>query len=273
MTITRRGLFDEIDRLDKQIANLQDAKSECFESYRDQMKDEGRKKPDVSDEITACKKAFRRHRDLDKNADAVLSQDALVDEIVAELQKPAGTRNALARAPAPRTCEPEPSENDVSLRGGRTGHTPMRAGCDDNAPLKEASPAETDVACRNEPDLPAPPSSSPKTAENPAEVDDEPSISPRPGTTPESPSVANSSALKALGDGEAASCTGAASSNSLGARVGDEPVSSVAKFPADAGSLISDDDLDIPSFLRRPFASETESPARVALRSSPASTL
>jgi hypothetical protein len=70
------------------------------------MKAEGRKKSDVADEIIACKKAFRRHRALDKNADAVLSQDALVDEIVAELQKPAGTRNANAPAPASRVAPP-----------------------------------------------------------------------------------------------------------------------------------------------------------------------
>ena len=107
MTITRRGLWTEIDRLDGEIANLQDAKSECFASYREQLLEDGSKKAAVADEIAACKKAFRRLRALADDADAVLEQDALVDEIVAELQ--VGTERALARAPrASGAARPEP---------------------------------------------------------------------------------------------------------------------------------------------------------------------
>jgi hypothetical protein len=102
VTITRRTLYDEIDRLDAEIAEFNERKSEIFDAYRQQLKNGGCAKEDVAAEITACKKAFRRLRALDKDADAVLEADALVDEIVVELQAPIRRLKPLGTNPATR---------------------------------------------------------------------------------------------------------------------------------------------------------------------------
>jgi hypothetical protein len=102
MSITRRTLYDEIDQLDAEIAEFNERKSGIFDAYRQQLKNGGSAKEDVAAEITACKKAFRRLRALDKDADAVLEADALVDEIVVELQAPIRRLKPLGTNPATR---------------------------------------------------------------------------------------------------------------------------------------------------------------------------
>jgi len=97
MTITRRGLHEEIERQDKIIADANADKATFFKSYREQLEKAGRTKADIKLEIDAFKKAHRKVAALAKNGDAEIERDDLVDEIVAELQKPVGTRNAIAR--------------------------------------------------------------------------------------------------------------------------------------------------------------------------------
>jgi hypothetical protein len=94
MTITRRGLHEEIEIIDAEIDAANKRKAECFDAYRDQLKAEKRTKGEIKSEIDAFKKAERKLRALKKNEAAALEQDALVDEIVAELQRPLGTRIA-----------------------------------------------------------------------------------------------------------------------------------------------------------------------------------
>lgn len=101
MTVTRRSLHDEITRLDAEIEALQEDKRGAFEAYREQLAKDGHGKSVVRLEIDAFKTAERKLRALAKNGDLAVVRDGLVDEIVAELQKPVGTQNAT-RARAPR---------------------------------------------------------------------------------------------------------------------------------------------------------------------------
>lgn len=123
MTITRQSLFDEISRWDASIAEYNEDKAGAFEAYREQLKAEGRSKADVAAEIAAWKKAYRRFRALDKDADAVLEQDALVDEIVAELKT--GT-NPATRVRRARPSEPAVHSSLVSPDTSSDGATRVR---------------------------------------------------------------------------------------------------------------------------------------------------
>ena len=124
--ITRRTLFAENSLLEEEIAELNARKSENFDAYREQMKEERLPKAEIAKEIAGCKKAFRIKRLLDKDADAVHEQDALVDEIVAELDapEPTGTEHALARASRTR---PKPVTDRQSLPGGDGGSAGLSA--------------------------------------------------------------------------------------------------------------------------------------------------
>lgn len=99
MTITRRGLADEIDLIDEQIASLQIDKSEKYKAYRQQLEKADRTKPEIAAEIVACKAAIRRRQAVAKDQNAVEAKEELVDTIFIEISKPeqTGTRNALTR--------------------------------------------------------------------------------------------------------------------------------------------------------------------------------
>lgn len=112
MTITRRGLFDETELLDNEIAEKQRAKADAFDAYREQLKAAGFAPAAVKDEIAAFKQAKRKLRALQKNADAVMATDALVDEIVAEVRS--GTQNAIAHS---RPRDPNPPPERLTLTG------------------------------------------------------------------------------------------------------------------------------------------------------------
>lgn len=109
--ITRRTLHDENSLIDEQIANLNEQKAANFDAYRAQMADEGKNKAFIRNEVDAFKKAERRLRALEKDADALLEKDALVDEIVSEIQR--GTDHATrTRA----THEPDDLSIPAALR-------------------------------------------------------------------------------------------------------------------------------------------------------------
>lgn len=115
--ITRCGLHDEIELLDKQIEELNNEKRDCFDAYRAQLEGEGLNKAQIRTEIDAFKKAERKLRALRKNEDGVLEKDALVDEILAELQR--GTLDAFAPARVRGARDEIPDSC-----GGVEGHTP-----------------------------------------------------------------------------------------------------------------------------------------------------
>jgi hypothetical protein len=101
MTITRRSLADEIDRLDDQLAEIQTDKAEIFKAYRAQLEKDGIAKPEITVEVTSVKAAIRRRRAMADDPLAVENKDALTDAIYAEISGPAqrGTGNATrARA-------------------------------------------------------------------------------------------------------------------------------------------------------------------------------
>lgn len=108
MTITRRGLADEIDMIDDKIAVLQGSKAGIYKSYREQLDDAGKTKADIAAEIVACKAAIRRRQAIAKDQSAVEAKEELSDEIFIEIStaKEAGTRNALTRVARETDEEP-----------------------------------------------------------------------------------------------------------------------------------------------------------------------
>lgn len=92
--ITRRSLADEIDIIDKAIADLNGSKRECFDAYREQLGKAGVGKENIKLELDATKAAIKRRRAVVKDEMAVHEKDALVDEIFAEI---------TAKTRAPRT--------------------------------------------------------------------------------------------------------------------------------------------------------------------------
>ena len=150
MTITRRTLYDEIDQLDAEIAEFNERKSDIFDAYRQQLKNGGRTKQYVVDEIAACKKAFRRVRALTRDAGAVLEADALVDEIVSELRTPwrDGTPRAT-RAPASRTSKPQLAAS-TSSPPPRGDEAVPRVPSGAASPISEAAPALGDMGDRTD---------------------------------------------------------------------------------------------------------------------------
>lgn len=95
MTITRRGLHEENARLEAIIDAANEQKAANFKAYREQLEKAGHDKAHVKSEIEAFKKAERKLRALIKNADAVIEQEDLVEEIIDEIQKPVGINPAL----------------------------------------------------------------------------------------------------------------------------------------------------------------------------------
>jgi hypothetical protein len=150
MTITRRTLYDEIDQLDAEIAEFNERKSDIFDAYRQQLKNGGRTKQYVVDEIAACKKAFRRVRALTRDAGAVLEADALVDEIVSELRTPwrDGTPRAT-RAPASRTSKPQLAAS-TSSPPPRGDEAVPRVPSGAASPISEAAPVLGDGGDRTD---------------------------------------------------------------------------------------------------------------------------
>lgn len=105
MTITRYSLWEEIAELDGEIKQSNESKSGCFEAYRAQLENEGRTKGQISKEIKACKKAFNKIRSLMNNRADIEEQDALIDEIITEIER--GTDRAT-RAPREKKSTERP---------------------------------------------------------------------------------------------------------------------------------------------------------------------
>jgi hypothetical protein len=126
MTITRRGLHEEIERLDSQITDLNSAKAAAFDAYREQLQEAGAQRAEVTDEIAACKMAFRQLRAAKKNPAATADRHALVDEIVAEIT--IGTVPATrvrVREEKPRAAAPSRSAIASSSRADSGGGEPV----------------------------------------------------------------------------------------------------------------------------------------------------
>jgi hypothetical protein len=102
LPITRRGLADDIDGYDDQIAALQNVKREEFNAYRAELLKAGYEQADVKVEIEACKAAIRKRRAAAKNQQAVEDRDVLVAEIYDEISssRAHGALHARARGRA-----------------------------------------------------------------------------------------------------------------------------------------------------------------------------
>lgn len=96
MAITRKGLADEIDLIDEQIAVLNGSKSDALKAYRQQLHDDGFDKDNIKLEIEATKAAIKRRRAVAKDENAVAEKDALVDEIFEEINVAPATRTREA---------------------------------------------------------------------------------------------------------------------------------------------------------------------------------
>lgn len=102
MSITRRNLADEIDRLDDKIAELQTDKAEIFKAYRAQLECDGVARPDIAVEVTAIKAAIRRRRSMEDDPRAVENKDALIDAIYVEISGAA--QRGMVSATRTRAC-------------------------------------------------------------------------------------------------------------------------------------------------------------------------
>lgn len=216
MTINRRSLFDEISECDAEIAEANERKRAAFDAYREQLAGAGNAKTAVAAEITACKAAFRRLRALDRDADAVLERDALVDEIVAEL-KTGADRAPRSRASCAREI-PRPQDKRATSEG-------------------------RSITPDSKPSLPAaPPIPEPAVASSP--------LGPTDGATRPAPAGHSSSQTAGAtpSGGEPASRQVSTGNGEIG------PVSDPG-LPA-GSPIPSDDDGSIPSFLRRPLPVE-----------------
>jgi hypothetical protein len=85
MTISRKGLADEIDRVNDELAELQTAKREIFDAYREQLKARGKHDTDIKLEIAAIKAAIRQRRALALDPFGVEAHDTLVTQILTEI--------------------------------------------------------------------------------------------------------------------------------------------------------------------------------------------
>lgn len=82
--LTRKGIADEIDRLDAEISALQTDKAEIFAAYRDQLKAK-HEKEEVALEIASLKAAIRKRQKIVADGDAVTDRDARIDAILVEI--------------------------------------------------------------------------------------------------------------------------------------------------------------------------------------------
>lgn len=85
MTVTRRGLADEIDRLDEHLAEINSEKAAMYAAYREQLEHDGTAKAEIKAELQALKAAIRKRRALAKDRRTVEDADYLLDEIINEI--------------------------------------------------------------------------------------------------------------------------------------------------------------------------------------------
>lgn len=111
----RRNIADEMDAIDGQIWDLQQAKKDAYGSYREALKKDGLRDHDIKLEVEALKKAIARRRKLIEKPGEVEETDAKVDEIVADLMtKPKlGTRLATHARPARAETPHDPTTGEV----------------------------------------------------------------------------------------------------------------------------------------------------------------
>jgi hypothetical protein len=230
MTITRRGLHSELELLDDEIAKLQSEKADCFAAYREQLEKAGFQGAQVTDEIACCKMAFRQLRALKKNPTATAARHELVDEIVAEIKL--GTDDATharVREPKPPRTAAPPVEtaSTASMPPAITGLNPVKT---PQSSLLAGEPASPTIPAKTvdagsliaAPAPPAPPAEPPPTCQT--AVDLPPETAP-PGAEP-------------------------------------APIAAETPAPQPLPAGAEDDDLDIPTFLRRPFVAPGSVEAR-----------
>lgn len=133
MTITRRGLADEIDRLDGQLAEIQTDKAEIYKAYREQLEADGKTKPDIAAEVAVMKAAIRQRQALAKNRDAVIERDAKVEEALAEISQPAknNARSGSGGAARGRSDETAPTRARASVEPAASEAAPAVAETDE----------------------------------------------------------------------------------------------------------------------------------------------
>lgn len=201
MTMTRTGIANAIDDLDKQIADLQTAKADLYAEYREDLASTMRK-AEVSEEIAALKKAIaiRRRRTSAPHDEA--EREARVEDIVDEISRPSHARGA-------RTIEI----------------------------IEKIPPHDPETGEIDEPEAPA---SQPTAAED---VDAPAAVA--PATESEAPTIADSVAATE----PTITLSAVSASGDVVETTGPVPLSAfVAACPPPPPS---EDDLEVPTFLRR----------------------
>jgi hypothetical protein len=84
--MNRRSLANAIDDLDEQISELNAAKRDAYQTYREDLA-EKMTKGEIKSELESLRIAIRCRREWAKDASKVQERDALVDEILAEIQR------------------------------------------------------------------------------------------------------------------------------------------------------------------------------------------
>lgn len=94
MTINRRGIADEVDRLDEEIAELQRQKRECFAAYSAQLGTQGLDKDQVKLQVVALKAAIKRRRAYRDDEHGAGKREDLIDVVFDEIRRsPRGDGN------------------------------------------------------------------------------------------------------------------------------------------------------------------------------------
>jgi hypothetical protein len=109
MTLTRRGIADEFDRLDHEVEEANFDKRAILAGYRKQLEATGTPRPQIKIEVEALKAAIRQRRALARDPDGVAATSATVEAILAEISGP--SRGARAHARAMSVPKPETSPN------------------------------------------------------------------------------------------------------------------------------------------------------------------
>ncbi len=114
--LSRKQIIDNIEALDAEIDALQESKRETYADHRAALVDEAGKDK-ARDEIEALKKAVQRRRQIAKHGvEVVEEKDALVEEILSEVE-------AATRAPraTPAIAQSVPTDHEPATHAADEG--------------------------------------------------------------------------------------------------------------------------------------------------------
>jgi hypothetical protein len=123
MTLSRKGIADEFDRLDHEVEAANFDKRAIMAGYRKQLENGGMARAQIKIEMEALRIAIRQRRKLARDRDVVTLTDSRAQEILAEitLSQPAGHSAATpsrARS-ASRAYAREEKPNAIADRAER----------------------------------------------------------------------------------------------------------------------------------------------------------